>query len=73
MNLFRSNQRVILYVDIKSIKIKQRFSREFLDIRLKNGKLRRVIGIENSQELEDYIKLIIERNNKLRLLTSPIR
>ena len=40
----------------KSIKIKRRFSNEFLDIRLKNNILRRVIRIENSQELEKYIK-----------------
>ena len=28
----------------------------FLDIKLKNNRLRRVIGIENSQEIEEYIK-----------------
>ena len=56
LNLFRSNQNEILFDDIKSIKVKQRFGNRFLDIRLKNNRLRRVIGVDNSQELEDYIK-----------------
>lgn len=56
LNLLRSNQSEISFDDIKSIKIKRRFSDEFLDIRLKNNRLRRVIRIENSQELEKYIK-----------------
>ena len=56
LNLFRSNQNEILFDDIKPIKVKQRFGNRFLDIRLKNNRLRRVIGVDNSQELEDYIK-----------------
>ena len=60
LNLFQSNQSEILFKDIKSIKVKKRFSNEFLDIRLKNNRLRRVMGIENSQELENYINLNIE-------------
>jgi hypothetical protein len=56
LNLFRSNQNEILFDDIKSIKVKQRFGNRFLDIRLKNNRLRRVIGVDNSKELEDYIK-----------------
>jgi hypothetical protein len=58
--LFRSTQSDILLGDIKSIKVKQRFSNKFLDIRLKNNRLRRVNGVENSEELDDYIKSNIE-------------
>lgn len=60
LSLFRSNQNEILFNEIKSIKVKQRFGNKFLDIRLKNNRLRRVIGVENSAELEDYIKSNIE-------------
>lgn len=56
LNLLRSNQSEINLDDIKSVKVKKRFSNEFLDIRLKNNRLRRVSGIENTQELEEYIK-----------------
>lgn len=59
LNLFRSNQSEIPFDDIKSIKVKRRFISEYLDIRLKNNRLRRVIGVENSQELEEYIKSTI--------------
>ena len=55
LNLLRSNQSEVLLDDITSIKITRRFNKEFLDIKLKNNKLRRVIGIENSLELEEYI------------------
>lgn len=60
LSLFRSNQSNILFGDIKSIKLKQRFSNKFLDIRLKNNRLRRVSGVDNYDELEDYIKSNIE-------------
>ncbi|MBK8879854.1 MAG: hypothetical protein IPN74_15350 [Haliscomenobacter sp.] len=56
LNILRSNQTEISFDDIKSINVKRRFNNEFLDIKLKNNRLRRVIGIENSQELEEYIK-----------------
>jgi len=56
LSILRSNQNEIPFDDIKSIAIKRRFSKEFLDIRLKNNRLRRVIGIENSNEIEEYIK-----------------
>ena len=55
LNLLRSNQSDINLDDIKSVKVKKRFSNEFLDIRLKNNRLRRVSGIENTRELEEYI------------------
>jgi hypothetical protein len=58
--LLRSNQSEILFDDIKFIKVKQRFGREFLDIKLKNNRLRRVIGIENLQDLEEYVESNIE-------------
>ena len=54
--ILRSNQSEISFDDIKSINVKKRFSNVFLDIKLKNNRLRRVIGIENSQEIEEYIK-----------------
>jgi hypothetical protein len=60
LNLLRSNQSEILFDDIKFIKVKQRFGREFLDIKLKNNRLRRVLGIENSQDLEKYVESNIE-------------
>jgi hypothetical protein len=56
LNLIRTNQSEILFDDIKSIKVKRIFGNEFLDIKLKNNRLRRVIGIENSQEIEEFIK-----------------
>jgi hypothetical protein len=58
--LLKSNQSEVLFGDIKFIKIKQRFGREFLDIKLKNNRLRRVIGIENSQDLGKYLESNIE-------------
>ena len=61
LNLLRSNKSEVLLDDITSIKITRRFNKEFLDIKLKNNKLRRVIGIENSLELEEYIKSNIEK------------
>jgi hypothetical protein len=56
LNLIRSNQSEILFDDIKSIKVKRIFGNEFLDIKLKNNRLRRVSGIEDSIKLEEYIK-----------------
>jgi hypothetical protein len=58
--LLKSNQSEVLFDDMKFIKIKQRFGREFLDIKLKNNRLRRVIGIENSQDLGKYLESNIE-------------
>ena len=55
LNLLRTNQSDINLDDIKSVKVKKRFNNEFLDIRLKNNRLRRVSGIENTRELEEYI------------------
>jgi hypothetical protein len=60
LNLFRSNQSDILFGDIKSIKVKQRFSNKFIDIKLKTDRLRRISGVDNSEGLEDYIKSNID-------------
>ena len=59
LNLLRTNQSDINLDDIKSVKVKKRCNNEFLDIRLKNNRLRRVSGIENTRELEEYINLNI--------------
>ena len=56
LNLLRSSQSEISIDDIKSVNVKRRFNNEFLDIKLKNNRLRRVVGLENSQELENYFK-----------------
>lgn len=56
LSILRSNQNEISFDDIKSIAVKRRFSNGYLDIRLKNNRLRRVNEIENTKELEEYIK-----------------
>ena len=54
--LFRSVQSEINLNEVKSIKIKQRFSNEFLDIKLKNNRIRRVSQIDQMGDLEEYIE-----------------
>ena len=54
--LLRSVKSEIYFNEVKSIKVKQRFNNIFLDIRLKNNRLRRINQIDNSEELEDYIE-----------------
>lgn len=41
--------------EVKSMKIKQRFGSKFMDIKLNSNRLRRVNGLENIKELEQYI------------------
>ncbi|MCL3782228.1 hypothetical protein EMN47_17710 [Prolixibacteraceae bacterium JC049] len=53
--LIRSTQNNIKTHEIKSLKIKQRFSTKFLDIKLKNNRLRRVMLDENIKELQEFI------------------
>jgi hypothetical protein len=65
LNLLRSNQNEILFDDIKAIKVRRRFSNEFLDISLKNNRIRRVIGVENSKELQAFIKSNFEINRTI--------
>ena len=56
VTLIRSTKSIILSDEVKSIKVKKRFSNFYLDIRLKNNRLRRVIQIEETQEFEEYIE-----------------
>jgi len=56
MILFRSTQNEIPINEIKSIKIKKRFSNSSLDIRLKSNRLRRVLKIDKTDELKKYIE-----------------
>jgi hypothetical protein len=60
MYLFRSYASEISMESIKSVKAKKRFNNKFLDIKLKNNRIRRVNGLENIQELADYIKVNLE-------------
>jgi hypothetical protein len=57
--LFRSHQAEIHLDEIKSIKVKERIGRKFLDIKLKNHKLRRVIGVHNKEKLQEYLKALV--------------
>lgn len=56
MILFRSTQSEIPLNDIKSIKVKKRFNNSNLDIRLKSNRLRRVLRIEETEELKKYME-----------------
>ena len=61
LNLCRTVKSEIPFDDIKSLKVKQRFSNEYLDIKLKNRRLRRVIRVDNSEELDKYIETNIRQ------------
>jgi len=54
--LLRSVRSEISLNDVKSMRIKQRFSIKYLDIKLVNNRLRRVSDIQNAKELEKYIE-----------------
>ena len=54
--LIRTAKREIAINEIKSVKTGQKFENKFLDIRLKNNRLRRIIRVDNLDELDDYIK-----------------
>lgn len=56
MWLLRSVRSEISLKEVKSMKLKQRFNNKFLDIKLKNNRLRRVIRVDNSEELNQYIE-----------------
>jgi len=64
VTLLRSTKSLILFDDIKSIKVNQRFDNCFLDIRLKNNRLRRTTQIEDSVKLEEYIETYYESSTK---------
>ena len=55
LTLSRTAQSEISLNDVKSVKARQRFNNKFLDIKLKNNRLRRVIRVDNS-ELIKYIE-----------------
>ncbi|MFZ1561400.1 MAG: hypothetical protein WAT37_15815 [Saprospiraceae bacterium] len=56
MILFRSTQNEIPINEIKSIKVKKRFNNSSLDIRLKTNRLRRILKIDETDELKKYIE-----------------
>ena len=62
VTLLRSTKSLILFDDIKSIKVNRRF--DTLDIRLKNNRLRRVTQIEDSVKLKEYIEIHYESSTK---------
>jgi len=55
-NLLRSSKSIIFVDEVKSLQVKQRLNNKFLDIKLNDHRLRRVNQIEDSEELEEYIK-----------------
>jgi len=66
--LSRSTKGLILLDEVKSIKVNKRFDNCFLDIRLKNNRLRRVTQIEDYLKLEEYIETYFDGfNGKLNL------
>ena len=54
--LLRSVKCEIDLKEVKSIKVKHWFNNEFLDIKLKNNRIRRVSQIEKMGELKEYIE-----------------
>ena len=53
--LFRSVKSEISMNDVKSMKLKSRFGNDFLDIKLNSGRVRRIIQIEDRDELQVYL------------------
>ncbi|MFM2291917.1 MAG: hypothetical protein RIS29_1730 [Bacteroidota bacterium] len=54
--LFRATNGLIYYDNVKSMKVKRRFKNTLLDIKLDNHKYRRVIIMEDAEELKDFIE-----------------
>lgn len=54
--LLRSVRSEISLDEVKSMKVRQRNGNKFLDINLKNNRLRRVIRVDNETELKAYIE-----------------
>jgi hypothetical protein len=54
--LLRSVRSEISLDEVKSMKVRQRNGNKFLDINLKNNRLRRVIRVDNETELKEYIE-----------------
>jgi len=66
INAFLVNvQSEIALTDVKSMKLRKIFFREFLVIKLNNGRPRQVAGIYNAERLEEYIKTIPLSNSQL--------
>ncbi len=57
--LLRSVRSQVSLDEVKSMKVRQRIGNKFLDINLKNNRLRRVIRVDNSDELNQYIEMNI--------------
>lgn len=55
ITISKSAKSVILFKEIKSTQFRQRLNSNYLDIKLKNNRLRRISQIENIEELEEYI------------------
>ena len=58
--LLRTSKNEVRKSEIKSLEIKERFGRTFLDINLVGFKFRRVIRIENGDELKKFIETYLE-------------
>ena len=54
--LTRTAQKEIYLDEVKSIKSGQKFGNKYLDIRLKNNRLRRVIRVDDLEELDNYVR-----------------
>jgi len=56
--LFRSVKSEITMEEVKSMKFKSRFNNDFLDIKLKSGRVRRVSQVDDTEELQEYLDKI---------------
>ena len=56
--LFKSVQSEIYLNEVKYMKVRRFFFKEFLHIKLNNNRIRQVAGIYNAERLEEYIKTI---------------
>jgi hypothetical protein len=57
ISLLRTTKSEISLNEVKSIKVKQCFRNKYLHIKLKTNRLRRIIWIDNSEELLKYIEI----------------
>lgn len=58
LELLYSVKSEISYNEIKSMKIRRIYFTDYLYIKLNNKKIRRVVGILNTDRLEDYINVV---------------
>ena len=56
LSLLRSTKSEISLNEVKSMRIKQKFGNDFLDIKLVTNRIRRVSDISDSDELEKFIE-----------------